>query len=347
MPAPPADLTAASGAVIWEGRATRRALTTAMLDLASRGELSFRPEKGLLGIGNKTGIQIEGAPSNDPQVGLNRRKPLSDAEQYALDRLHTIAASTDNYIAPDDLLKFGQYAVKFNERIERHVAAKDWFTEPPAKATGRWTGRGWVAIIGGIVALVIAFSLPSGGLTVLGGALIAAGVAIFAIARVMPARTMAGAMIYAMLAAYRRTLQKTMEQSRSMNQVVQNAGLDWLETPDQAVVWGVALGLQREVEEVIERSAEDAQAGVSTYNPWLPLWYGSSFSSGGQSGGQWGVAPGLFSGSALPDFGGMMSALGSIGNSPSSSGRLGRLRRWRQRWRRWWRGRRRLLSRVG
>ena len=60
MPAPPPDLTAASGAVIWEGRSTRRALTTAMLDLASRGELSFREEAGMLGLGRKkAGIQIE------------------------------------------------------------------------------------------------------------------------------------------------------------------------------------------------------------------------------------------------------------------------------------------------
>jgi uncharacterized membrane protein YgcG len=50
MPAPPTDLTAASAAVVWEGRTSRRALTTAMLDLASRGELSFKPEEGLLGI---------------------------------------------------------------------------------------------------------------------------------------------------------------------------------------------------------------------------------------------------------------------------------------------------------
>ncbi len=58
IPAPPPDLTAASGAVVWEGRATRRALTTAMLDLASRGELAFREESGLLGINKKAGIQI-------------------------------------------------------------------------------------------------------------------------------------------------------------------------------------------------------------------------------------------------------------------------------------------------
>ena len=71
---------------------------------------------------------------------------------------------------------------------------------------------------------------------------------------------MPGAMIRAMLAAYRRTLQKTMAQARSMQQVVDEAGLDWLETPDQAVVWGTALGLQGEIEGVLERSLEDVQA---------------------------------------------------------------------------------------
>ena len=45
---------------------------------------------------------------------------------------------------------------------------------------------------------------------------------------------MAGAMQRAWLAAYRRTLEKTMEQARSMDQVVKDSGLDWLETPDQA-----------------------------------------------------------------------------------------------------------------
>jgi hypothetical protein len=105
-----------------------------------------------------------------------------------------------------------------------------------------------------------------------------------------------------------------------MQQVVQEAHLDWLETPDQAVVWGTALGLHREVEEVLGRSAEDAQHGVTTYNPWLPAWYASSSSYGGQNAGFAGIAPGLMSSGALPDFNGMMNVLGTIGNSPSSSG---------------------------
>ena len=87
----------------------------------------------------------------------------------------------------------------------------------------------------------------------------------------MPAVTMPGAMIRAMLAAYRRTLQKTMEQARSMQQVVDEAGLDWLETPDQAVVWGTALGLQGEIEEVLKRSLEDVRdAAVDGLGDLLP-----------------------------------------------------------------------------
>ena len=78
---------------------------------------------------------------------------------------------------------------------------------------------------------------------------------------------MPGAMIRAMLAAYRRTLQKTMEQARSMQQVVDEAGLDWLDTPDQAVVWGTALGLQGEIEGVLSRSLEDVKRGPDERAP--------------------------------------------------------------------------------
>jgi len=138
----------------------------------------------------------------------------------------------------------------------------------------------------------------------------------------MPARTLAGATIRAMLAAYRRTLQKTLEMSRSMDQVVQSRALPWLETPDQAVVWGVALGLRKDVEDVLERTASDIQNGRAQPGyVYLPTWYGGGpGGSSGISGGGGGIAPGLFSGSAIPNFGSMMAAIGTIGSSPSSSG---------------------------
>jgi hypothetical protein len=177
--------------------------------------------------------------------------------------------------------------------------------------------RGVIAIVVGVVAFFGAINLPSAGLTLIGAALVIGGVAVLIMSRWMDAVTMPGAMIRAMLAAYRRTLQKTMAMSRSMDQVVEKAGLAWLETPDQAVVWGTALGLEKEIEDVLERSVDDVKDGRAVAGSvYAPVWYGAGGSGGWVSGG----GGGLFSSSAVPDFGGMMSALGTIGNSPSSSG---------------------------
>jgi hypothetical protein len=137
----------------------------------------------------------------------------------------------------------------------------------------------------------------------------------------MPRVTMPGAMVRAMLAAYRRTLHKTMEQARSMQQVVDEAGLAWLETPDQAVVWGTALGLQEDIESVLSRSLEDVKdAPTGLSSTYFPAWYTTSDGSSIASGVASGSGGSIFSSSGIPNLGGMMSALGTIGNSPSSSG---------------------------
>jgi uncharacterized membrane protein YgcG len=322
MPAPPPGLTAASGAVVWEGQATRRTLTVGLLDLASRGEFVFEPEDRLIGR-DKMGIGLLAQPPDDPYVVRNRRRPLSSAEDYLLTHVQALGAGNPtSTISSTELQQLAPKVPTYLDELERHVSDKGWFREPPKKAIARWSGIGVAAIvIGFILAVWLANFIPMSGLLLLGIGLIAGGVATLIISRYMPARTMSGAMIYAMLAAYRRTLQKTMAMSRSMVDVVNNAKLDWLDTPDQAVVWGVALGLNSEVEDVLKRTAEDAQAGV-TANVWLPGWYGgpSYAYSTGALGGQSGLAPGLFSSSGIPDFGGMTAALGTIGVAPSSSG---------------------------
>ncbi len=320
MPAPPPEMTAPAAAVVIDGKSTRHALTTAMVDLASRAEMAFREDKGLLH--SKVGIQMTTPDESNAQVALNRRAPTDPAETFALEKLQGIAVGeTDAYIDPDALLAFGKSADDFDRKLDAYVAKKGWFREPPDKSIERWSFRGGVVLVLGVVALIIGYNLPSTGLELLGAALVVAGIAIFIIARTMPQRTMAGAMAYAMLAAYRRTLQKTLAQSRSMDQVVAARTVPWLVTPDQAVVWGVAFGLDKEVEDVLQRSLEDVQRGNVPGTPYFPVWYwgGSSFSGGG-GGGAAGFAPGVFSSSVVPDFGGMMSALGTIGNSPSSSG---------------------------
>ena len=317
MPAPPPELTAASGALVLDGRSSRRALTTAMLDLASRGLIAFREEHGPLGMNRKVGVEVEPAALDavtEARRGLNQRRPIGPAEQYALGRLRSLGHG--GYIEPDELLGFGQDVGEFDRRLEAHVVDRRWFAERPAVVTNRWLARGGGALILGIIGAVIGFNLPSDGVLLLGVALAVAGLAIVVLARSMPAVTMSGAMIRAMLAAYRRTLEKTMAQARSMNQVVDEAGLDWLDTPDQAVVWGLALGLEKDVERVLERTIEDVREGAAPAATYVPAWY----SSGPGGGGGGGPTGGLMSSSALPNVGGMMAALGTIGNSPSSSG---------------------------
>jgi uncharacterized membrane protein YgcG len=324
MPAPPPDLTAASGAMIMDGSTSRRALTTAMLDLASRGYIAFRDQPGVLFAGHKVGVDVAptaGDADTEAQRRLNQRRPTGPAEQVALTRLQALSAGGDGFISPDDLPKFGSHVGEFDTALEDHVVDRGWFGERPSKVVSRWAGRGTLAIVAGVIAVIAGLNIPLSGLTLLGGAAIAAGVVVVIIARSMPAVTITGSMIRAMLAAYRRTLQKTMAQARSMQQVVDEAGLPWLDTPDQAVVWGTALGLQGEIEGVLSRSLEDVKEGrTSGVVPYFPVWYQTSSGTPFMSSGGGGSGASLFSDSGIPDVGGMMSALGTIGNSPSSSG---------------------------
>ncbi len=322
IPAPPAGLTPAAGAVIRDGKSSRRALTTASLDLASRGLIEFEAEQtGLIAKSTQLSIRTTQASTQDPvemsRLERARARPMDEGTEFLLSRLRNIGGGTE-LIDPKELLTLGKDVTGFDTRLEKHVVQQGWFTEPPAKASGRWTARGIIAVIFGGIGVFVGVNLPSDGLTVLAGALIAAGIMMLILARSMPSRTMPGAMIRAMLEAYRRTLEKTMAQSRSMGEVVRDAAIPLIESPDDAVVWGVALGLQSEVEDVLKRTTEDVQSGVAPFG-YMPAWYGSPGGNVG-GGGAGGWAPGLMSSSPIPNFGGMMAALGTIGNAPSSSG---------------------------
>ena len=343
VPAPPDGMTPAAATMVFDGAVSRRTLTTAMLDLASRGRTAFREEHGPFGMGRKLTIDVGSkalatatadltdderatTPAADEaerrdialaRIGLAERRPLSPAEEYLETRLGSLAEAES--IEADDIPKLAEDVPIFERRIEDHAVRQKWFKERPSEAVGRWRLRGTLEIVGGGILVWAGLTIPFSGLTLLGGLAIVAGVLTIVLASVMPARTMAGAMQKAWLQAYRRTLSKTMNQARSMDQVVKESGLSWLETPDRAVVWATALGLSSMVEDVLGRTMEDSrESGMRT--GYLPLWYrgsdGTGFSSGvGGGGGGW-----IFSSSGVPSIGGMMAAMGTIGNAPSSSG---------------------------
>ena len=167
MPAPPDKLTPATAALIMEGRATRRALTTALLDLASRGELAFRHDGGILGFGAKMGIQMTEPNQDDVHQRLIRRSPLGEAEQYALEKVSDVADDdADRYVDQQSLLQFGKSVGGFNDRLEAGAVDGGWYGRKPSSVINRWRALG----IGEFVVAGLAFwgavSLPSDGLTV-------------------------------------------------------------------------------------------------------------------------------------------------------------------------------------
>ncbi len=204
-----------------------------------------------------------------------------------------------------------------DDALEREVTDRGWFREKPSRAITRWAVLGGIEIALAVAAVIIGWNVPISGAIVLGVALGAVGLATVLVATVMPARTMDGARLYAWLSAYRRTLQKTLAAAQSMNDVVASRAVPWLETPDQAMVWGVAFGLHEEVEEVLTRSASAEQTGQAMHGTglWLPGWYGG----GAVGSGPGGPGGGLFSSSAVPSFAGMFAALGSVGTGAVAS----------------------------
>jgi uncharacterized membrane protein YgcG len=318
MPAPPPGLTPAAAAVIVDGRARRHALTTAMVDLAARGEISFRASEDDT---TRMAIDITVPDQRDARLARNRRLPLGAAEKFALDELKRLGGAIRT-IDPEEVPRFAKAVSGFDDRIEESVAERGWFSESPGDSIERWSRRAVLVMIAGVVGAFLGIQLPSTGLLLVGAAAIAGAVAMFIIARTMPQRTMEGARMFAQLAAYRRTLQKTLEQSRTMDQVVASRVLPWVETPDQAVVWSYALGLHEEAEEVLERSMEDVRTGgASPTRTYFPLWYSLGERSGGRvSGAARTPTAGLFSSGVVPDFTAMTAALSTIGSPPASSG---------------------------
>ena len=209
---------------------------------------------------------------------------------------------------------------RFKSDLEGFAVEKGWLAAKPTRVIGLWIG---VAVVEGLLAIplfVWTFLLDASGGFLGGSALVIAAVVTSITAWFMPCRTRLGAMLQAMLAAYKRTLQYTLAQSSSMDEVVGSRALPWVTTPDAAMAWGVALGLNAEIEMLLSRTLGASQSAGRQVG-WYPMWFVGAGQAGGFGGaGGVGGGSGLFSASAIPDGGSMMSSLGSFGSTAGGGG---------------------------
>ena len=307
MPAPPDGLTPAMATLLMDDRTSSRTVSAAMIDLAARGLLQFKQESELISKKTLIGMTGKNALVATPEVGLFQAiGTWVGADGY-------IPATTAHELLPA--------ITKMKGDLETLAVQKGWFTAKPSRVVGVWI---CVAVAEGLLSAPLffwTFQLDASGGLLGGGALVLAAVATAVIAWFMPCRTQLGAMLQAMLAAYKRTLQWTLNRSGSMDEVVGSKALPWVTTPDAAMAWGVAFGLNAEIETVLGRTVGASQASGRQVG-WYPMWFSGSGGSGGWGGSGGGTGGGMFSPGAIPDVGSMMSSIGSIGSTGSGgSGR--------------------------
>ena len=304
MPSPPDGLTPAMATLLMDDRTSSRTVSAAMVDLAARGLLRFQQDSEFLGKKTSIGVTGQTAQITTPEAGLF----------VAISQ----AVGSDGFVPTSAGRELLPAIGQLKSNLETLSVQKGWLTGKPTRVIGIWIA---VAIGEGLAAIplfVWTATLDASGGFLGGGALVVAAIITGLTAWFMPCRTRLGAMLRAMLAAYKRTLQYTMAQSGSMDEVVQRRALPWVTTPDAAMAWGVALGLSAEIEMVLGRTMSASQASGRQVG-WYPLWFYSSGPSGGFGGGG-GGGSGLFSAGAVPDVGSMMSSLGSIGATGGGSG---------------------------
>jgi uncharacterized membrane protein YgcG len=322
MAGPPAGMTPPLATVVREGRATQHSINTALVELASTGRITFR---NLDRVG-KVKSDDEPNPLLDPAIDVPKppsdARPLAAPEAQAYDTV--VGSSIGGVLDRERLWGLNDELEPVKGALEDEAVRIGWLARLATPLITRWVIIGIAELVlGGGLALA-GHAIPMSGLTLLGAALAIGGIGTVALGSAMSQRTPQGAYVDAMLKAYRRTLQKTLDQARNMREVVAEPTVRVLaDTPDKAVVWGFALGLHKQVAEVLRRGLADLRPGESGDGAYYPLWMGSSsgssLSDGSFAGSGGGGAAGLFSGSGTPDLGGMFGSLGSLGSSPPSS----------------------------
>ena len=328
MAGPPAEMTPPLATVVRDGTGTGHTINVLLAELASTGRLTFHNLDQVRSARSDAAPDPETDPAIEVHAGVGDDDRLAGPEREAWRRILRTAGAGGGRLSRERLWGLNSELSSLRRDVEQEAVRIGWLERLPGPSINRMSGIGLgLALLGG-GAIWLGLSIPMSGAVMLGGALVLGGIGTFLFARAMSQRTQNGAYVDAMLTAYRRTLRKTMDQARSMGEVVEQPEIARLaDTPDKAVVWGLALGLHDEVAALLARGLEEQRQATGSpagayYPTWLGSGGGSSWSGASAADLPGGVSYGsgsIFSGSAMPDIGGMFDALGSVGSTPPSS----------------------------
>jgi uncharacterized membrane protein YgcG len=327
MAGPPAEMTPALATVVQKGTASSHSINTILAQLASTGRLTFRNLDQVSDARSDANPNPLTDPAIEVHAGTHDDRELAGPELAAWERIREHAGGS-GLLMRERLWEVNSLLDGSKHALESAAVRIGWLARMPGPAIARMTVFGIGLVIIGAIIIFVGASVPMSGALLFGGALVIGGIGTAGFGQAMSKRTSQGAYVDAMLTAYRRTLHKTMDQARSFGEVVEQPEIARLaDTPDKAVVWGMALGLHDEVAALLGRGLEDQRKATgSPAGAYYPLWLGStpgsSWSGASAANMAGGVSYGsgsIFSGSAMPDIDGMFDALGSVGSTPPST----------------------------
>lgn len=257
MPSPPPDFTPALASVVMRGSASRRTVSAGLMDLASHDLIAFRAEPAPLG--HRAGLRLT------PGLPDNLALPAPEAALYA--SIRSVMGGS-GYL--DSLLlgtlsgAFGE----FTEALDEVAVRRGWLHARPGRLIHRWRILAGAEAIVGLIFMgwlsrssFVSSDLGAIEVAVVGLGTLVAGSITYMVSGWMPARTKEGAMLAAMLNAYRRTLEATIAQAGSLEQVVVMRPLPWVGTPTEEITWAVAFNLDRQIDSLLSQSLEVSDSG--------------------------------------------------------------------------------------
>jgi hypothetical protein len=257
MPSPPPEFSPALASVVLKGKATRSTISAGLMDLASHNLIAFHAEA--VPVGHRAGIML--TTHRPHHLAL----PAPEAALYQaivdktrlLDRIDSIFLSVLNEAFTNFTRTLDDIAVQRGWlRNYPTIVIRNWRIIAAVEAVAGVLVVGWVTALFGPTTEPTALEVAFVGM----GGVIAAAITFF-LSAAMPARTGDGAQLAAWLSAYRRTLEATISQSESLEQVVEMKPLPWVGTPTEEIAWAVAFGLDRQIDSLLSQSLEVSQTG--------------------------------------------------------------------------------------
>jgi hypothetical protein len=257
MPSPPPDFTPALASVVLQGRASRRTVSAGLMDLASHGLIAFSAEAAP--VGHRAGLDL--TTYHDVHLDL----PAPEAALYR--SIRSTMAGSQHLPALFLGTLSGAFAA-FARSLDEVAVDRGWVRARPGDLIRRWRILAGAEVAAGLllageISRMFEASTESLAIEIaivgLGAAI--AGAITYLVSGSMPTRTKEGAMLAAMLNAYRRTLEAVIAQAKSLDQVVVMKPLPWVGTPTEEIAWAVAFNLDRQIDSLLSQSLEVSDAG--------------------------------------------------------------------------------------